>query len=209
MVLAIIGLGMLYAAPNLYGSDPAVQVSGARGAVVEAADLDRVNSILEENELAIKSIKLENEQVLIRFENVETQLKAKDTLAEALGAGYIAAINMAPSTPAWLSSLGGAPMKLGLDLRGGVEFTMEVDMRTAINNQLKQMEQDYRSDLREQKIRYRTVRQVANSERIQLVFRKQELRDQAERYLKKNYPTISFLDDSSNDLAFFAQITEV
>ena len=208
MVLVIVALGALYAAPNLYVSDPAVQISGARGAVIEAADLDKVKEDLTNAGFESKSIKLENEQILIRFTDVETQLKAKDLLSVSLGSNYIAAINSAPSTPEWLANLGGEPMKLGLDLRGGVEFTMEVDMRTAVTNQLKQMQQDFRSDLREQKIRYRSIREVANADRIQLVFRKAEDKDAAERYLRKNNPTLEFRDDRSNELAFAARLTE-
>ncbi|MCF6458081.1 protein translocase subunit SecD [Pseudoalteromonas sp. MMG024] len=208
MVVAVVLLGMLYAAPNMYGSDPAVQISGARGAVIETADLDKVKTILTNDGFDAKSIKLENEQILIRFNDVETQLKAKDQLSDSLGANYIAAINSAPSTPAWLENLGGAPMKLGLDLRGGVEFTMEVDMRTAINNQLKQMQQDFRSDLREQKIRYRSIREVANADRVQLVFRNEEDKDAAESYLQKSNPSLEFRDDRSNELAFTARLTE-
>ena len=192
----------------LYVSDPAVQISGARGAVIEAADLDKVKEDLTNAGFESKSIKLENEQILIRFTDVETQLKAKDLLSASLGSNYIAAINSAPSTPEWLANLGGEPMKLGLDLRGGVEFTMEVDMRTAVTNQLKQMQQDFRSDLREQKIRYRSIREVANADRIQLVFRKAEDKDAAERYLRKNNPTLEFRDDRSNELAFTARLTE-
>uniref|UniRef100_UPI00356358BA protein translocase subunit SecD n=1 Tax=Pseudoalteromonas sp. TaxID=53249 RepID=UPI00356358BA len=109
---------------------------------------------------------------------------------------------------AWLENLGGAPMKLGLDLRGGVEFTMEVDMQTAINNQLKQMQQDFRSDLREQKIRYRSIREVANSDRVQLVFRNNEDKDAAESFLQKNNPMLEFRDDRGNDLAFNVRLTE-
>lgn len=208
MVVVVIALGMLYAAPNMYGSDPAVQISGARGAVVEAADLDNVNKLLADAGFEPKSIKLESEQILIRFNDVETQLKAKDMLSDGLGESFITAINSAAATPPWLANIGGAPMKLGLDLRGGVEFTMEVDMQTAVANQLKQMQQDFRSDLREQKIRYRTIREVANADRIQLVFRKAEAKDAAERYLKKNNPSLEFRDDRSNELAFTARLTE-
>ena len=208
MVVVVIALGMLYAAPNMYGSDPAVQISGARGAVVEAADLDNVNKLLADAGFEPKSIKLESEQILIRFNDVETQLKAKDMLSDGLGESFITAINSAAATPPWLANIGGAPMKLGLDLRGGVEFTMEVDMQTAVANQLKQMQQDFRSDLREQKIRYRTIREVANADRIQLVFRKTEDKDAAERYLKKNNPSLEFRDDRSNELAFTARLTE-
>jgi preprotein translocase subunit SecD len=208
MVLAVLALGMLYAAPNLYPSDPAVQISGARGAEIVAADLDKVKTILDKHQLTTRSIKLENEQVLVRFNDVETQLKAKDILRDELGLSYISAINMAPSTPQWLASVGGEPMKLGLDLRGGVEFTMEVDMKTALDKQMKLLQDDFRTDLREEKIRYRTVRETAQGDRVHLIFRKAEDKDAALSLLKKNNPGIQFLDDSGNDLAFYAQLTE-
>lgn len=110
---------------------------------------------------------------------------------------------MAPAQPAWLKAVGGNPMKLGLDLSGGVHFTMEIDMATAVDNQLEQMEQDFRSDLREEKLRYRSVRRVAGSDRMRVEMRTEEDKNAAESFLETRYPLNVYIDDSSNDKAFF------
>ncbi|ATC95909.1 preprotein translocase subunit SecD [Pseudoalteromonas tunicata] len=208
MVLVVLAAGLLYATPNLYGRDPAIQITGARGASADLAVLDKINIVLKDNKIETKSAVLENDQVLVRFKNVEAQLQAQDLLRDSLGDGYITAINMSPSTPQWLKSLGGSPMKLGLDLSGGVHFTMEVDMKTAIENSLEQMDQDFRSDLREQKIRYKTVRRVAGADEIQILLRDQETKDQAERFLKDRYRDLLFVDDRSNEFGLVASMTE-
>lgn len=209
LVIAVIAIGLLYASPNLYGRDPAIQVSGAKGADVELSVLDTVNGILKDNKVTVKSTKLENGQILVRFKNVEEQLKAQDLLRNSLGEDYISAINMAPAQPHWLKSLGGNPMKLGLDLSGGVHFTMEIDMVTAVDNALEQMEQDYKSDLRGEKLRYRSIRRVANSERMRVEMRSEEDKDAAERFLQSRYPLHTFIDDSSNDNAFYANLSDL
>ena len=208
LVLVVLAAGLLYATPNLYGRDPAIQITGARGASADLAVLDKINIVLKDNKIETKSAVLENDQVLFRFKNVEAQLQAQDLLRDSLGDGYITAINMSPSTPQWLKSLGGSPMKLGLDLSGGVHFTMEVDMKTAIENSLEQMDQDFRSDLREQKIRYKTVRRVAGADEIQILLRDQETKDQAERFLKDRYRDLLFVDDRSNEFGLVASMTE-
>ncbi|MBE0366239.1 protein translocase subunit SecD [Pseudoalteromonas sp. MMG013] len=207
LVLAVLAVGILYASPNLYGRDPAIQVSGTKGASADLSVVDQVNKTLNDNNVTVKSTVLENGQVLIRFKNVEEQLKAQDILRDSLSEEYISAINMSPAQPEWLKNLGGNPMKLGLDLSGGVHFTMEVDMVTALDNALETMEQDFKSDLRGEKLRYRSVRRVSGSERIQVVMRGDADRDAAERFLKGRYPLYTFINDSSNDLAFFASLS--
>lgn len=183
LVLAVVAVGLLYASPNLYGRDPAIQVSGAKGADVDLSVIDKVNATLKKHNVSVKSTKLEDGQILVRFRNVEEQLKAQDLLRNSLSDDYISAINMAPAQPAWLKAVGGNPMKLGLDLSGGVHFTMEIDMATAVDNQLEQMEEDFRSDLREEKLRYRSVRRVAGSDRMRVEMRSEEDKDAAERFL--------------------------
>ena len=168
LVLTVLAIGILYATPNLYGFDPAIQISGTKGADATLSVLDPVNETLQKNNLTVKSSALEDGQVLVRFKNVEDQLKAQDLLRNTLSDDYISAINMSPAQPEWLKNIGASPMKLGLDLSGGVRFTMEVDMATAMDNALEQMEQDFKSDLREEKLRYRSVRRVSNSDRVQV-----------------------------------------
>ena len=208
LVLAILAIGILYATPNLYGRDPAIQVSGTKGASADLSVLDKVNETLKENNITVKSSALENDQVLVRFTNVEEQLKAQDILRDSLSEDYISAINMSPAQPDWLKGIGGNPMKLGLDLSGGVHFTMEVDMVTAMDNALETMEQDFKSDLRGEKLRYRSIRRVSGVERVQVIMRNDGDKDKAERFLKQRYPLYNFVDDSSNSLAFFASLSD-
>jgi preprotein translocase subunit SecD len=170
--------------------------------------LDKVNETLKENNITVKSSALENDQVLVRFTNVEEQLKAQDILRDSLSDDYISAINMSPAQPDWLKDIGGNPMKLGLDLSGGVHFTMEVDMVTAMDNALETIEQDFKSDLRNEKLRYRSIRRVSGAERVQVIMRNDEDKDAAERFLKQRYPLYNFVDDSSNSLAFFASLSD-
>ncbi|MEQ3511852.1 protein translocase subunit SecD [Pseudoalteromonas sp. BZB3] len=208
LVLAVLAIGILYATPNLYGRDPAIQVSGTKGASADLSVLDKVNETLKENNITVKSSALENDQVLVRFTNVEEQLKAQDILRDSLSDDYISAINMSPAQPDWLKDIGGNPMKLGLDLSGGVHFTMEVDMVTAMDNALETMEQDFKSDLRGEKLRYRSIRRVSGAERVQVIMRNDDDKDAAERFLKQRYPLYNFVDDSSNSLAFFASLSD-
>ena len=118
------------------------------------------------------SIVLEKGQVLTRFKNTEDQLKARDILDDTLGKQYSVALNLTPATPEWLSSIGGTPMKRGLDLSGGVSFLMEVNMAEAINKAKEGMVGDFRGDLRNEKIRYRSVKE--DGDVITVIFRKIE-----------------------------------
>ena len=132
MLIFAILIGLLYALPNLYGEDPAVQITGARGTAANEQTLDQVRSLLDKEKIEAKSIALENGAILARFSNPDIQLRAREALLPALGDKFVVALNLAPATPKWLEAIGGEPMKLGLDLRGGVHFLMEVDMETAL-----------------------------------------------------------------------------
>lgn len=173
MVFFIIAIGALYALPNKYGEDPAVQISGKRGVEVNTQTLDSVKAALEKSAVPFSNIALEKSQLLIRFSDTEQQLKARDLLDETLGDGYSVAINLTPATPEWLAAIGGQPMKLGLDLSGGVSFLMEVNMKEAIDKAEKGLIDDFRSVLRDEKIRYRTVKK-SSDEGIEVLFRNQE-----------------------------------
>jgi preprotein translocase subunit SecD len=194
MVVFIVAIGALYASPNLYGEDPAVQISGLRGVEADLSTLDTVKAQLTEQKIAYASIVLENGQVLARFADTEDQLKARDLLDSKLGKKYSVALNLTPATPDWLSNIGGKPMKRGLDLSGGVSFTMEVNMNEAIIKAQNGMVSDFRTDLRGEKIRYRNVKKVADS--IEIQFRKPVDLDNAETFLKKRYRDFIF---TSND----------
>ena len=129
LIVLILLIGGIYAAPNLYPDDYAVQLSGAREVnVVDQRLLDQVTGVLTKEQVSFKSEELTDKGGLIRFPDSQAQLEAKETISRTLGDDYVVALNLAPTTPEWLSSVGAGPMKLGLDLRGGVHFLLEVDM---------------------------------------------------------------------------------
>lgn len=181
LALALV-VGLLYALPNLYGEDPAVQITGARGGAASESTLVQIRTVLEQQHIASKSIALENGAILARFSNSDVQLRAREALMNALGENYVVAINLAPATPPWLAMVGAAPMKLGLDLRGGVHFLMEVDMDTALNKLQEQTMDTLRGDLREKGIPYATVRKIENYG-SEIRFRDADTRDQAISWL--------------------------
>ena len=207
MVIAVITISFLYAAPNLFGEDPALQVSGSRGTQVTPAVLTQAQQTLSKAGIAVKSAALADDQLLIRFRNTDDQLKGKDLVADALGDGYITALNLAPSTPSWLEAIGAGPLKLGLDLRGGVHFLMEVDMDEALSRVQEQTVQDFRTDLREQRLRYSGV--LAKDGGTLVVFRDADTRDKALSHLRGRYPGLMFSDrDNGDSFGLFAEMSE-
>jgi preprotein translocase subunit SecD len=156
-IVLMILLGVIYALPNLYGEYPALQISPTRAAPVDQALEDKVRKVLTEANMVPASIDRDEHQVLARFDSTDVQLKANDTVAAALGGEYVVALNLAPATPAWLRALGAKPMYLGLDLRGGVHFLMEVDMKAVVRQAEERFVADIRSLLRDKKVRYKAV----------------------------------------------------
>lgn len=185
LILALL-VGLLYALPNIYGEDPAVQITGARGAAASETTLVQIQNIFKEQNIATKSIALEKGAILARFANPDVQLRAREALLAALGDNYVVALNLAPATPPWLALLGAEPMKLGLDLRGGVHFLMEVDMDTALSKLQEQTMDTLRTDLREKSIPYATVRKTDNYG-TEIGFRDAAARDQAMSYLSPRH----------------------
>lgn len=162
MVVFVVVIGILYALPNLYGEDPAVQVSGTRGQLATEQTLSDVRQVLEQNKLPIKSIALENGSILAKFTSTDEQLLAKDKILEKLGDNYSVALNLAPATPTWLTDIGAGPMKLGLDLRGGVRFLMEVDLKSVLAKQQEQLQDSLRTELRKEKFVYKAIQSGEN-----------------------------------------------
>ncbi|GAK23733.1 LOW QUALITY PROTEIN: export membrane protein SecD [Vibrio sp. JCM 19052] len=208
MVFFAIITAALYALPNIYGEDPAIQVTGARGASVDMSTLDAVTKALDKEQLSHKSIALENGSILVRFNDTDTQISARDIISEALGQDKIVALNLAPATPDWLEAIGASPLKLGLDLRGGVHFLMEVDMDAAMEKLVGQQEEAFRSELREAKIRYRAIR-PSGTEGVEVLLRNEEQLAEAKATLEKNHPDMNFVDSDSNGrYALIATFTE-
>ena len=156
-ILLLIGLGVLFALPNLYDKDPSLQISASGVSEVSELTEFQVSTALEEAGIAFKSMKVGLENLTIRFNDTGTQLKAKSVVEKSLGRNYSVALNLAPATPDWLAKFGAEPMFLGLDLRGGVHFLMQVDMEAAISKAEDRYMSDLRSILRENKVRYKTI----------------------------------------------------
>ena len=202
--LFVVAMCALYALPNIYGEDHAVQISAGRDAVVTQSMVEQVESALAEKSITPKRIEFENEQILVRVSDSDTQLVARETLEKLLGDDYFVAMNLAPDTPEWLESLGGTPMKLGLDLRGGVHFLMEVDMSEVITKSLEDAESGFRTSLRGEDIRYRGVKQVGNH--IDITFRDEDALDKAKFFLRNQSRDLTFND--VDDLTLRATFAE-
>ena len=200
MVIFLVAIGVLYALPNLYGEDPAVQISGTRGQEADSGVLSEVQTVLKDNNLSTKSVVLENGSILVRFDNTDAQLLAKDKITEKLGTNYSVALNLAPATPKWLSSIGGNPMKWGLDLRGGVRFLMEVDMNSALSKRQEQLQDSLRTELRKEKYQYSAIKSAENFSTIVTLANPDQLSD-VQRYLRKQHPTLDIRAISDNTLS--------
>ena len=200
MVIFLVAIGVLYALPNLYGEDPAVQISGTRGQEADSGVLSEVQTVLKDNHLTTKSVVLENGSILVRFDNTDAQLLAKDKITEKLGTNYSVALNLAPATPKWLSSIGGNPMKWGLDLRGGVRFLMEVDMNSALSKRQEQLQDSLRTELRKEKYQYSAIKSAENFSTIVSLVNPEQLSD-VQRCLRKQQPTLAIREISDNTLS--------
>ncbi len=199
MLVVVLIVGLLYALPNLYGEDPAVQITGARGGAASEQTLNQVQNTLKEQKITAKSLALEEGAILARFDSTDTQLRAREALLSTLGEDYVVALNLAPATPRWLSALAAEPMKLGLDLRGGVHFLMEVDMDTALGKLQEQNIDTLRSDLREKSIPYTTVRKIDNYG-VNIVFRDGDARDAGASWLRSRHQDLVISNDGSNGI---------
>lgn len=177
LLLAVLVVGSLYALPNLYGSDPAIQISATRNSTVNTQTESQALEILKAAGITLRSSVLDKSGLLLRFEGVEQQLQAADGIRDVLGENYTVALNLAPATPSWLRSMNALPMYLGLDLRGGLHFLMEVDTELVLSQAMESNSNDIRRALRMKKIRYLAVRD--NKEQITVKFRSAELRDKA------------------------------
>ena len=185
LILLLVGAGGLFALPNIYGKDPALQVSSSRAEISELTEF-QVASALDEAGIAYKATAVREENLIIRFNDEESQLKARAVVEEALGGNFVVALNLAPATPGWLQRLGAEPMFLGLDLRGGVHFLMEVDMEAAIARAEDRYMSDLRGQLRADKIRYRTITRAGEAGLL-IRFRDDNERDRGLELLEEDF----------------------
>ena len=197
LIILVLLIGIVYALPNIYGEDPALQVTDARAAPIEPAFVETITTALDKAGIAYKSVESDEQQFLIRFHDTGSQLEAVDYVKATAGTGYIVALNLAPATPEWLQSINALPMYLGLDLRGGVHFLMEVDMDAAVNKTLEGYASEFKTKLRKAKIRYTLVRAERNG--IRLMFRSTEDRDAADALISKDLPELTLRQIDSDD----------
>ncbi|WP_313407484.1 protein translocase subunit SecD [Stutzerimonas kunmingensis] len=188
LILAVLAIAFIYSAPNLYPDDPAIQVTGASTSQeIGEAELERISKALVDGGIAVKSASLDEQGRggLVRLERQDDQLPAKDIVRRALGDAYVVALNLAPTTPDWLRNLGASPMKLGLDLSGGVHFLLEVDMDKAIETRLNVSEGEVKSLLRKERVRYRSLPNLKDS--VQLGFADEATLDAAQSLFRKEF----------------------
>ncbi len=197
LVAAVIVIASIYAMPNLFEDDPAVQVSPTRSAKVDLDVVAKVEQALQAASIAYKGATLEGDRLLVRLTSADAQLKAKEQITNVLGDEYIVALNLAATTPSWLAGLGAEPMNLGLDLRGGVHFLMEVDMNAAIKKALENYASELRVTLREDKIRYRKI--DVDADKLVITFRDEAHRDNAVEKAKSEFDQVevSVVDDAA------------
>jgi preprotein translocase subunit SecD len=163
LILLVIAFGFIYAAPNFYAPDAAIQLSGQSGAmVIDESVLKKIEAALEASDIGYFGGEADGESALVRIKPKALQLRAKEVIQAEMGGEYVVALNLAPTTPDWLSSLGGQPMKLGLDLNGGVHFLLEVDLASAVAIRLEGDLQGIKTALRDEKIRYRSFELKGN-----------------------------------------------
>ena len=209
LIFVILGFGIIYSLPNLYAPDPAVQISYTSSS--QSADsllADRVKKLIDDEKFQTK-IELQEDYVLVRTDSYQNQLLIKDILSSNLINDVVIALNLAPTTPKWLEDIGGSPMKLGLDLRGGVHFLMQVDTQTAIKNRQDGTLQDIRRRFREEKIRYNQAN-VQDDSSIFLKFNDLDALSKAEEFIIDNYSQFTYpLITNEDSLKLVLSDTEI
>ncbi len=197
LVVLVIVIGAIYAAPNLFGSDPAIQVSASLSSLQEGL-AGRVDEAVKNSGVDVKAVEPSESHVLIRLNNLDDQREMKDYLEEFLGPNnYTVAPNLASATPEWLRGLGALPMYLGLDLRGGVHFLLQVDMDTAIARRFEAYREGIRSQLRQEKIYYSGV--VASNDELRVQFKEAQARDQAFTLIRNEFADLTFSTEDLSD----------
>lgn len=206
IIILVLVLAAFLALPNIFGENPALQIS-KRNALLDRGSLDRAEAALKAANIPIKSARLGDKDGLIQFDSTDDQLKAVNVVRSALGEAYPVALNLAPAAPRWMIDLGVKPMLLGLDLRGGVHFLMQVDMKAAIKTALERRVDGMRGDLRHANIRYISA-DVDKDDEIAMRFPDASVRDSAVKSLEGNYPELSFASVSRGGQPFLtAQFT--
>ena len=216
LILAVLVVGFIYSAPNLYPDDPAIQISSSSTELsVSQAELDNITKALADANISVKAVDLasDGKRGLIRLSKADDQLLAQDVVRKTLGDDYVVALNLAPTTPEWLRKLGASPMKLGLDLSGGVHFLLSVDMDKAVDARMKVYDSEVKTLLRRERVRYRSLPQQGNV--IQLGFADAQALEQASDLIRKNYNDFVLTNEARDNLQVLrlelsqAKLTEI
>jgi len=197
LVLTALVLGVLYSMPNIFGESPAVQISTTKSNLeIDSALLIQVENILKQEDVKFDATILDASGVKVRFANPDTQFKAKDILQKNLGKDYVVALNQLSRSPSWLHSIGALPMYLGLDLRGGVHFLLEVDMKSALDQAAERYVGDFRGVLRKEKINYLGV--VREGQAVQVRFKDASELAKAKKIIENDYPDLTLRESESD-----------
>lgn len=206
LVLVIVLAGAVYALPNIYGEDPAVQISATRGTDVTETTQANIQAALQKAGLTADKIERTPNAILLRFSDTEAQLKAQETIKQTLGENFTVALNLAPSTPQWLRALNASPMFLGLDLRGGIYFLMEVDVDAAVKQAEERYVDEMRALFRTNKARYISVGKQGDA--IEAKFQSAEMRDKALALVRKELPNLVVTEVDGAEFSLRAKLDE-
>ncbi len=212
LLIFVTAVGFVYSIPNIYVPDPAVQVSGDSSAkVLDSATLSQIEKSLKEAGIDYFGAEVNPKTAMVRLKTRDQQMLARTAIQRSLGDGFVVALNNASTTPAWLQSLGAAPMKLGLDLAGGVHFLLEVDTASAVAKRQEVNSDEMKTKLREAKVRYTSL-DTNKDNQIVARFRSEEIRDAALSELRSDYPQLLFttpdVAEGANDFSFVANFSE-
>lgn len=191
LVLFVLAIGLVYSMPNMFGESPAVQITTAKNsAKLDPATLKKVEDALKQENITFDAIFMDPTGVKVRFADTDTQIKAKDALKNNLGKDYVVALNLISRSPAWLTNIAARPMYLGLDLRGGVHFLLQVDMKSALDQAADRYVSDIRSALRKDRISYSGV--AREGQTVKVKFSDADQLAKAEKILNKEFPDLTF-----------------
>ncbi|MEI7917309.1 MAG: protein translocase subunit SecD [Methylophilaceae bacterium] len=200
LVLTVLLLGLLYSLPNIFGESPAVQITTAKTSnKLDPALLGKVEETLKQENIKIDAIFMDATGVKVRFSDADTQIKAKDVLKNNLGKDYVVALNLISRSPSWLTNLHARPMYLGLDLRGGVHFLLQVDMKAALDKASDRYVGDFRASLRKERISYSGVTREAQSIEIKFTDPKELVK--AQKIISNEFPDVTLKESNSSLIA--------
>jgi len=197
LIFVVLVAAFLYAAPNLYGDYPAVQVRGANATIVDQQTLETVKEALQANQLAYHDMLFQDQTLVVRFTSTDLQLKAKAIIQTALGETYMVAINLSPAMPNWLKAIGALPMKLGLDLRGGVHFLLQVDVDSVVKQRTESDLRGISQALRDERIRYSNINRQASNQ-VEIEFRTQDTLNDGYDFVMRRYSEFTWTKENTN-----------